>query len=114
MVAVAFSFVLEFILRSVIDLISFNLLVEPDYKPVAEIVGHTAIVTRGVAYYSLLFGYNLNVRPFVVGIDDNIRFRLREGETEHCSTLSRCNFCCYVIIGKIHLVVVGHSRFALV
>ena len=90
-------------------------LVELDDKVVAEVIGHTAAVARGVALDTALLGEDADVRPFVKGVDDHVRgVALGESEAKHRRTLGGSHLGHHVMIGQIDLVVVGQSHLTLV
>ena len=86
-----------------------------DHEPVAEILGNSAVVVRGIAYHHILLRNHLHVRTVLVSVNDEVGGILfRIGEPECGSPLGRSNLCDHVVLGEIYPVVVRGGNLGLV
>ena len=92
----------------------FEVAVEFDDEPVAEVVRHTAAVAGRVAGHPAFFGFDLHTGAFVEGIDHHIGVvAFGEGEAEDRGTVRRRDFGNHVVFGQINAVIIGFGGLGL-
>jgi len=98
----------------VVNAVAFNLLVESEDEPVAEIIGNSAAVACCIADHRIGLRYHLYVGPFVKSIHHYARCSaFRKSETELGGPVCRCQFCIYIVVGKINLIIIRSGCLAL-
>ena len=94
---------------------SSKIAVEYHHKIVFKVIGHAATVFCGVAHDGAFVGHYLYIRTLVESIyDDVCRVGLWKSKAHQARTLGRSKLCRNVVIGQVHLIMIGFGRFCLV